>query len=375
MMAAASAWDTLAGQLSSFARGYSSAVSGLQGQQWAGPAAAAMATAAAPYAQWAASTGVRAEQAASQLRAATAAFETAHAAITPPAVVAANRSELADLMASNVLGQNAARIAAVEAAYQAMWAQNMGAMYGYAGSASSATKLSPFTQAPQTTNPAGQPATAASAAAATSGASNAQMLAAVPPQLSAGGTPQGIPVPQSLVSNMDEYAKLRDFADGVLFDKLRSVGSISHATLAWVRIASDGAFYAPLSGGLTSVGLTGSASPAALTGGTAGPAVGAGVDRAVLASAGEAATMGQLSVPQAWASATPVAGVHDQLSLMAKGVWETAPKVNVAGAGAASAMAPLAQAALAKKFKRLSVSTILQVTPPRYKMPRPSSGG
>jgi len=38
-------------------------------------------------------------------------------------------------------------------------------------------------------------------------------------------------------------------------------------------------------------------------------------------------------------------------------------------------MAGLAAAAAARKIKPPSISTILQVTPPRFKMPRPSSAG
>ncbi|HEU4361601.1 MAG TPA: PPE family protein, partial [Mycobacterium sp.] len=174
MMVAASAWDGLAAQLGSFANGYSSVISALAGEQWAGPAATAMAAAAAPYVQWATTTGAQAEQAAGQARAAAAAFETAHAAVVPPPLVAANRTQLANLIATNVLGQNTTQIAATEAAYDAMWAQNTQAMYGYAGSASSATKLSPFSQPPQTTNPAGQSAQAAAATAQATGSGASQ---------------------------------------------------------------------------------------------------------------------------------------------------------------------------------------------------------
>src|SRR5574338_1732587 len=81
MMVAASAWDALAAQLSSFAEGYSSVISVLEGDHWAGPAASAMAVAAAPYVRWATTTGAQAEHAAGQARAAAAAFEAAHAAI------------------------------------------------------------------------------------------------------------------------------------------------------------------------------------------------------------------------------------------------------------------------------------------------------
>ena len=42
----------------------------------------------------------------------------------PPAVVAANRAQLATLVATNVFGQNTPAIAATEAQYAEMWAQD-----------------------------------------------------------------------------------------------------------------------------------------------------------------------------------------------------------------------------------------------------------
>ncbi|MGH3560726.1 MAG: PPE family protein, SVP subgroup, partial [Mycobacterium sp.] len=213
-----------------------------------------------------------------------------------------------------------------------------------------------------------------------------QMLAAVPQHLSTAATPAGIPIPQSWVDAEDVIAKVVDVNDGLFFVPARNVGSTANAIFGWVRITTDGLFYAPLSGGLSSAGLTGAtspvaagaASPAVLAGDAVGLAAGTGADRAVLASVGEATAVGRLSAPQVWADVTPVATVNDQLSPLAKGAWETAPKVSVAGTGPAAAMAPMAQAAgaaAAAKLKRPSVSTVLQVAPPRYTMPRPSSGG
>ncbi len=47
------------------------------------------------------------------------------------------------LVATNLFGQNTPAIAATEAAYAEMWAQDAAAMYTYAGSASSAASLTP----------------------------------------------------------------------------------------------------------------------------------------------------------------------------------------------------------------------------------------
>ena len=51
----------------------------------------------------------------------------------PPPVIEANRTLLMTLIATNILGQNTPAIAATEAHYMEMWAQDAAAMYGYAG--------------------------------------------------------------------------------------------------------------------------------------------------------------------------------------------------------------------------------------------------
>ena len=173
MLAAAAAWDDLAAELSSTAASYASTVSGLTGGAWQGPSSESMATAAATYVEWMNTTAAQAEETGNQAKAAVAAYEAAFAATVPPPVIEANRALLMMLIATNILGQNTPAIAATEAHYMEMWAQDAAAMYGYAGSAGSASVLTPFTEPPQTTNPAGTAQQSAAAAqAGTSGASN-----------------------------------------------------------------------------------------------------------------------------------------------------------------------------------------------------------
>ncbi len=86
----------------------------------------------------------KAVYAALPIRGEIAALENAHSATVPPAVVAANRAELAAIVSSNILGQNTPAIAATEAQYVEMWAQDAAAMYRYAGASAAATQLTPF---------------------------------------------------------------------------------------------------------------------------------------------------------------------------------------------------------------------------------------
>src|SRR5689334_19146685 len=164
LLAAAAAWDELAAELQSTAASYGSTIEGLTVGPWAGPSSIAMAAAAAPYVAWMNATGAQAEQAATQAKLAAGAYETAFAATVPPPVIAANRALLAALVATNFLGQNTPAIAATEAHYMEMWAQDAAAMYAYAGASATASQLTPFVQPPKTTNDAGGATQAAAVA-------------------------------------------------------------------------------------------------------------------------------------------------------------------------------------------------------------------
>ncbi|KAA1246170.1 PPE family protein, partial [Mycobacterium simiae] len=145
MRDAAGAWDGLATELGSAAASFSSVTSGLTGAAWQGPAAAAMTDAAAPYLGWLSTAAAQAEQAATQVRLAAAAFEAAQVATVEPAIISANRAQFVSLVLANLLGQNAPAIAAAEAQYEQMWAQDVAAMLGYySGAAAAAAALTPF---------------------------------------------------------------------------------------------------------------------------------------------------------------------------------------------------------------------------------------
>jgi PPE-repeat protein len=70
---------------------------------------------------------------AAELSATATAYETAFAATIPPSAIVANRATLAELVATNFLGQNTPAIAATEARYEEMWAQDVAGMTSYAG--------------------------------------------------------------------------------------------------------------------------------------------------------------------------------------------------------------------------------------------------
>ncbi|WIM85746.1 PPE family protein [Candidatus Mycobacterium wuenschmannii] len=155
ILGAASAWDGLASEMRSAAASYESLISALTTGPWQGPSSQAMAAAAAPYVSWVSTTAEQAEQAAGQARTAAAAYHAAFAMTVPPPVIAANRAQLFALIATNFFGQNTPAIAATEAQYMQMWAQDATAMYSYADSATAASVFTPFSAPPTVANTEG----------------------------------------------------------------------------------------------------------------------------------------------------------------------------------------------------------------------------
>ena len=155
MMAAAAAWNTMAAEMRFAAANYDSVLSDLTSESWLGPSSTSMLAAAAPYLAWLSTTATQAEQTGTQANAAAAAYESAFAMTVPPPVVAANRAQLSMLVATNVFGQNTPAIAATEAQYAEMWAQDAAAMNGYATASLSAAQITPFTSPRTNTTPDG----------------------------------------------------------------------------------------------------------------------------------------------------------------------------------------------------------------------------
>ena len=285
MLAAAAAWDGLAAELHSTATSYESVISELSAGPWLGAASAAMTAAAEPYAAWMRSTASQAEQTAIQAKAAAAAYEVTFAAMVPPPVIAANRGLLQALVATNLFGQNTPAIAATETLYAEMWAQDATAMYGYAGTSASATTLTPFTPAPQTTT----------------GASAATRTQAVSAGL------QGL---ASTAAAADPLGTLADLIDIVLF--LPNVAQTGLTPLNTVGLFTDLSYddsevrdealkgtEDEIAAALNIPGYAPSTTPGLATG------LGQAEVPSVSAGLGQAPSVGRLSVPPAWTVAAP----------------------------------------------------------------------
>jgi PPE-repeat protein len=339
MLTAASAWGGLAAELGSAVSSYTGVISELTDGSWHGPASASMATAASSYVTWMSTAAAQAEQTAGQAQAAAAAFEAAFSLTVPPAAVAANRVQLAALVATNVVGQNTAAISATEALYGEMWAQDAAAMYTYAGSSAAAATVTPFSSPPQTTNPdaAASQGGAVSQATGTSAGTGvqstlSQVVSTVPNTLQQLSSPLSsaavatnpfAPGSNTATTGIAGLLNLLDgqtgsavgtylasgLSNGILSGNWFNPASISPAVtsafgdIGFLAVAGQGVtgfnpalFSAAAAPAMSTVGMS-HLGAAIGSVGSPGSGVSAGVGRATL--------VGTMSVPHSWAAATP----------------------------------------------------------------------
>lgn len=319
MLAAMTAWDAVAAEMRLTATAYESVIATLIGDGWLGPASAAMAAAVAPYVVWLSVTGSQAEQTAGQAAAAAAAFEAAFAMTVPPPVVAANRARLLALIATNFLGINTPAIAATEAEYAEMWAQDATAMYAYAVSAADAAALTPFTEPEPITDPSGSAGQAAAVAHATgSGLTQSelpQLMSAVPASLQQLASPAEAS-PFDSLPQTGLLADILNFLDG---NDGNPYGIFLNSDLLNGFVAAQYVSPAVISPAVTdsiadveavAEGGSGAAAPAAadaasVSAGLTGAQSGAG---GVSAGAHQATLVGRLSVPPSWTTVVEAAG-------------------------------------------------------------------
>src|ERR1700761_2425667 len=337
MLAAAAAWNGLAAELRSVATSYGSVISGLIDGPWLGPSSTAMATAAMPYVAWLSATAGQAELTGAQAQAAVGAYQAAFAMTVPPPLIAENRAQLMTLVATNLLGQNTPAIAANQAQYGEMWAQDATAMYGYAATSAAITAtMTPITPAPETTNLAGLAAQGVQGAGTSANGSAqstlSKLMSTVPSTLNRLGSSGSAGSSTSSTSSTSGLSGLLsgllggssssgstattsspfgDIANGLLSSYLQQPGffgmfvaentlgtlisaPMSSALTTAPAAAVDGAAAGAAGAGDAAAGAGAAAAEGAL-GGAGGLA-----DLGGLAGLGEAASVGGLSVPANW---------------------------------------------------------------------------
>ncbi|KBZ59239.1 PPE family protein [Mycobacterium colombiense] len=339
LIAAAVAWDGLAAELHAASSCYRTVIAGLTSQRWLGPSSLAMASAFAPYMAWTAGAAARAAESAGQARLAVEVYEAAFAMTVPPPAVAANRAQLAVLVATNFFGQNAAAIAATEAEYGEMWAQDAAAMYEYAAGSAAACSVTQFNPAPHVTNESGmaqQAAVVGQVTSQTEQANLAHVVSNVPTalhQLSSPMTSGTSTLTQTvngvvngtttttdsatssaisnLMSQLPNTAATYFMAGATPLYGMSSILGMAQTAQGLAKAASDGAM------AVAGTAASGVAS-AASTGAGALGSLGSGV----FGSLGSAASLGPLAVPASWTSVIPAA--NSAVSAL--------PAINLAGA-------------------------------------------
>jgi PPE-repeat protein len=274
-------------------------------------------------------TAAQAEQTAAQAQAAVSAYESAFAMTVPPAEIAANRAQLASLVATNFLGQNTPAIAATEALYAEMWAQDAAAMYGYAGSSAAASQLTPFAAAPQTTNATGvggQAAAVAQAAGTSAGtagnsastATSASGLSSWWDEITAEGSNTSTTGLAGLLNNLDgaNGSPIGSFLTGNFFSNALDNGFIAGGPFNPQYILQSLAGFSYLNAAKDAAGVSGSGllnlfNPGAL--GSAGMPGLSGVGSGMSAAIGGAGHAGALSVPPSWSAVAPTSPIASAL--------------------------------------------------------------
>ena len=334
MLASAAAWASLGAEMNSAASSYGSVILAITSGPWVGPSSIAMATAVAPYVEWMSTTGEQAELAATQAYAAAAAYEAAFAMTVPPPVIVANRAQLMMLVATNFFGQNTPAIAATEAEYGEMWAQDAAAMYGYAASSATASQVTPFTEAPPTSSPAaevtqaGAVAQATGSAAGTAQSTLSQLISTITSTLQSLASPAGLSSAlngllggsSSVLSSTGPLGGLmstQGFSLGGLLEQyayLPGFFGVFAAIDALGPLLSGSGLAAAAPAAVGADAAADGALGAAAADGALGAAAAGGADLSGLAGLGQAVSVGGLAVPQAWGWAA--AGAAGPAALM-----------------------------------------------------------
>ncbi len=346
LLAASTAWSNLAAELSTTATSWDSIIGTLTGEQWTGAGSAAAAAAAQPYVGWLTQTSAAAEQAAAQAQASAAAYEAAFAGVVPPPEIAANRSLLATLVATNFLGINTPAIAATEAQYAEMWVQDAVTLTTYEAASTAAAVLQPLTPAAPTTSPAAaatQSLAVTQAATATPAASGLTGILSDLTGLISGGDPASIgtglfnllPAPvQSFLTAVDGF-----IGTPLIFNGVQEVG----VTAAWFvgNTIPTAISLGHTLAATTPAAIVGVSSVTPLTGAAAigeGTLVNSVMGSGAAAGLGGASAVGGLSVPAAWSSAAPATLASSTAPLEGSG-WTAATDEAAAG-GPVSGMMP-----------------------------------
>ena len=293
LIEASGAWQRLGASLEESA-GINAATLSTLTEAWQGPSAAAMTESVEPYLSWLRDTAQQCQQLAVAAQDAVAAFTSVRATVLPVALVKANRTRLAQLLATNQFGINLPAIAETEDEYQGMWANNSAAMSRYLAASAQATTLPLFSSPAAIADPAGVAGQAGAVAAAASPAAGSPISSII-------SAIQGFDPNKGWVGLANVYA-YQFVASGFPINMLSYFAQLS-AAQSLQAVGSD------VGQGLSE----GQAALGALPGG-AGAFGAAGLSAEPTAAIGVGVSMGKLTLPPAVVGMLPGAQVPVQLA-------------------------------------------------------------
>lgn len=288
LVASAAAWQELSAQLGSAGAAFSAVIEALTAGSWLGPSAMTMAMSAAPYVAWMVATAAQCEEAAAGASAAATAFEGARAGVVPPPVIEANRDALAAAIGG--LPWTAPAVAALEAEYDQMWAQDTGVMYGFAADAAGITgTLVPFEAPVPNSDPIGLAAEAAALGDAGGQAAGQQSTT-----LSSSALPAGVDG-QTMLSMGPELIS-------TIPSTLQGLSSPLTSGMGTSGLGQFGQLLTPFMSVLGNPGMFGTAGGTSAISSAGAPSLAGlgGAASEVEAVAGRAGSLGGLSVPATW---------------------------------------------------------------------------
>ncbi|MEB3022599.1 PPE family protein [[Mycobacterium] crassicus] len=312
LLEAAAAWTNLAAELSTSATATQSVVTNLS-STWTGAGSAAATASVAPYVAWLQQASTTAAQNAALATQAAGLFEAARAGSVPPPVIAANRAMLLALISTNFFGQNTPAIAATEAQYEAMWAQDGVAMDTYNSSAQANNNLMQPQSSPPNSAQATQPGSAeggpnpGTGGTPTTPGTGGYDLSTVGGLLDAAGLPAGLLGAKMAATSINTISSPLSMGSSfgmmgmrmlMMLPQLARMGAATGATGALAGQAVGAGGTGTL---MTQIGDFVNDKLQGAVGVLAGHFSSA--TNAISAKLGQAASMGALKVPQAWSMA------------------------------------------------------------------------
>jgi PPE-repeat protein len=328
LLAAQTALQTLAGELTTTATGWTNQIATWTAANgWTGAGATAATAAAQNYISWLTTTAAEVEQAAAQAGASALAFEAVHMAVVDPMTITANRTAYMTALAG--LPLTATLVATLEGDYDTMWLQDVAAMAAYQAASAGAGVLPPLVSVTGTVFPlstASDTASDATAAASSTGTAASSLFNSFDGFI---GTPA---VANTINGGVNTAAWFVMNAIPTAISLGHTLGSVPAIAVGDV-VPADGA-------GITEGLMVGSVTGGGMGMGGVGGLAGA----ASSASVGEASMVGKLSVPPGWSATAAPATLASSTAPLEGSGWTAA-----AEAEPVSAMPGMPGAAAAAK--------------------------